>query len=264
MSAAERLLSVEVCALSEVRIKFTREAEVRYISHLDLMKTFERAIRRSGVPVAYSKGFNPHMQMVFGLPLSVGVTSEAEYADIELEKEISPDEFKDRLNAALPEPVRITDIKNKTVKINIMASVTRASYDITVEFKECTDTGVIKGRIKEFLSAGKIMVKKQGKQGVRDLDIRPLIYEFRLEESESQSRRAGQVAGVCTGAESGSGMAVFKALVSAGSQANLKPDILMDAFLEGVPVEAEDYSIHRTGLFLGLNGEINPLDPQVL
>ena len=67
-----------------LRVKFTRGEEVKYISHLDMLKVFERALRRANIPIAYNKGFNPRPQIVFGLPLSVGVTSESEYADLEI------------------------------------------------------------------------------------------------------------------------------------------------------------------------------------
>ena len=85
-----------------LRVKFIRGEEIKFISHLDLMRVFERALRRSEIPVAYSKGFNPHPQMVFGLPLSVGVTSQCEYADFKIEDNIEPNEFIQRLNDNLP------------------------------------------------------------------------------------------------------------------------------------------------------------------
>jgi radical SAM-linked protein len=66
-----------VFALYSIRVKFERSQEVKFISHLDMMKAFERALRRAGLPIGYSKGFNPHPLMVFGLPLSVGMTSQA-------------------------------------------------------------------------------------------------------------------------------------------------------------------------------------------
>ena len=107
--------------MSSVRVKFFRGEEVKFISHLDLMKMYERALRRSGVPIAYSQGFNPHPQMVFGLPLSVGVTSESEYADFELEGNMDPGEFMQRLNGSLPEGIRIVDAAVKKAGSNIMA-----------------------------------------------------------------------------------------------------------------------------------------------
>src|SRR5690242_15350351 len=79
-----KVVFVEVMTLANIRTKFRRSDEVKFISHLDLMKVFERAIRRARLPIAYSQGFNPHPGMVFGLPLSVGVTSDAEYGDFEI------------------------------------------------------------------------------------------------------------------------------------------------------------------------------------
>ena len=114
--------------MGKIRFKFIRGEQVKYISHLDLMRTFERAIRRANIPVRYSQGFNPHPSIVFGLPLSVGVTSEAEYADVEIDGELAPPVFLQQLNSQLPEGLKVTDAKESGAKSNIMASVAFASY----------------------------------------------------------------------------------------------------------------------------------------
>jgi len=93
---------------------------------------FERAVRRSNIPIAYSKGFNPHPHIVFGLPLSVGVTSDSEYADFELEKDMKPEEFAQRLNQNLPEGVKIVEAKKNNTNSNIMAQVAGALYEVLV------------------------------------------------------------------------------------------------------------------------------------
>ena len=102
--------------MSDIRIKFIRGEEVKFISHLDLMKVFERASRRANIPIAYSQGFNPHAHLIFGLPLSVGVTSQAEYADIELTEELDPENFMLGLNKQLPKGLIIVAAKARNTK----------------------------------------------------------------------------------------------------------------------------------------------------
>ena len=92
-------------------IKFTKESNIKFISHLDLMRTIHRTVRRSGIKAKYSKGFNPHMIMSIAQPLSVGVYSESEYLDIELDEVISEKNVIDKLNLAAPSGIKFLDAK---------------------------------------------------------------------------------------------------------------------------------------------------------
>ena len=74
-----------------LRFRFSRGQELKYIAHLDMLRVFERAIKRAKIPVAYTQGFNPRQKLVFGLPMSIGLTSESEYADIELVEDMQPE-----------------------------------------------------------------------------------------------------------------------------------------------------------------------------
>ena len=103
-----------------MRIKFTRGVEVKFISHLDLMKVFERAPQAFKPPVAYSHGFNPHPAWCSDCRLAVGWASRGEYADFELEREIEPDQFVSRLNDSLPDAVRVVKAGLKKSKANII------------------------------------------------------------------------------------------------------------------------------------------------
>ena len=85
----------------KIRIKFAKTGCMKFIGHLDIMRFFQKAIRRSGLPIAFSEGFSPHMIMSFAAPLGVGVTSSGEYFDMELTEEISSAEITDRLNREL-------------------------------------------------------------------------------------------------------------------------------------------------------------------
>lgn len=90
-----------------VRLKFTKEEEVKYISHLDLMRTFHRVIRRASIPVSYSAGFNPHQEISFGAPLALGVTSQAEYVDIKLAHDMNISDLIIKLNSQMPKGIKV-------------------------------------------------------------------------------------------------------------------------------------------------------------
>jgi radical SAM-linked protein len=274
--------------LNNVRIRFVRGEEVKYISHLDLMKVFERALRRGGLPIAYSQGFNPHPHMVFGLPMSVGVTSEAEYADIELTGEMAPDEFAEKFNTVLPAGFKILEARNRVGKDNIMASIAEASYEILVCAPENVEEKDLSSTIVHHVSQNVLMVKKEGKNGVKDVNIRPMIRK--LSVVGINMGESGQMAGIGQNDPfpklngftadyieklrslgvtylgcSSERVFCLSASLSAGSVANLKPDLLVQALNEADNLSLKIMKIHRTGLFIQKEGKMmDPLDPAAL
>ncbi|MDP4182772.1 MAG: TIGR03936 family radical SAM-associated protein, partial [Bacillota bacterium] len=162
--------------MNSLRVKFIRGEEVKYISHLDMMKLFERALRRSELPISYSQGFNPHPNMVFGLPLSVGVTSESEYADFELSYYVEPDEFAKRLNSNLPDGLTVVEAKEKITKSNIMATIAAADYEILVSATNKLEYSYIENIIKDIIEKNSIFVTKESKNSKKEVDIRPMIH----------------------------------------------------------------------------------------
>lgn len=235
---------VEVIKLTIIRVKFRRGDEVKFISHLDLMKVFERAIRRARLPIAYSQGFNPHPGMVFGLPLGVGVTSEAEYGDFEItDDEMSAQEFADRLNLQLPTGVEVLAAKKKASKQNIMATIAASEYIVIVGTPAECNQKALKGSIDKYLSQKEIVVKKRTKNGVKDTDIRDMIFDLNFELQPCGTFNIIR----------------FTALVSAGSKANLKPDLLIESLCGYLEFEYEIDRIHRTKLFVRSQDQL--LDP---
>jgi len=263
--------------MSNVRIRFARGEEVKFISHLDMMKVFERAIRRSGLPIAYSQGFNPHPQMVFGLPLAVGITSEGEYADFELTRKIEPAHFMEKLNASLPEAIRVTAAAEKFSGTNIMASVCCADYEIEIYLAQEYALDEIKRAIELLLARDSIKVMKEvktkggrhksgkdkggagdGESGGRTLketEIRPLIHNAEVEPARN----------IPDGYKEFKSAFVIRARFSAGSAANLRPDTFIGV-LKGqgeIPIEA--FRIHRKAIYTEINGKMtDPLDPAAL
>ncbi|EPR09309.1 TIGR03936 family radical SAM-associated protein [Ruminiclostridium papyrosolvens] len=230
--------------MSIIRVKFKRGDEVKFISHLDLMKVFERAIRRARLPIAYSQGFNPHPGMVFGLPLGVGVTSEAEYGDFEItDDEMSPQEFADRLNLQLPKGIEVLSAKKKVSKQNIMATIAASEYIVIVGTPAESSQKTLKAAIDKYLSQEEIVVKKRTKNGVKDTDIRGMIFDLNFELQPCGTFNIIR----------------FTALVSAGSKANLKPDLLIESLCGYLGIEYEIDRIHRTKLFVRSQDQL--LDP---
>lgn len=273
--------------MSSIRVKFVRGEEVKYISHLDLMKMFERALRRSNIPIAYSQGFNPHPQMVFGLPLSVGVTSESEYADFELERDIEPNEFVRRLNPNLPVGIKIVSVKKKKTVSNIMASVAGASYEVLVSTNAEFGINDLRNKLVEFLKKEQIFIDKESKGKLKQIDIRPMIYSVAvsiggdlavdeiteddstedrcknpwilryidiLKTEDDQFKQSNPSAVLC-----------FTMLLAAGSVANLKPEFVVGAFDRFSGIGFDILKIHRSGLFTGSREKLmDPLDDHVL
>jgi radical SAM-linked protein len=221
-----------------VRLKFTKGNEVKYISHLDLMRVFQRAIRRTGVPIAYSSGFNPHQELSFGAPLSLGVTSEAEYVDIKLAKAMDVEEIKNRMNSSLPEGIRILGgIKLPENPKSAMSVVTNARYKIRMNIENVTAEAMSKS-IEDFLAQEHIKVmKEQPKKGfeLKEIDIRPMIVGMRLFQFEEAS-------------------CVIDCLLLSGSRGNLKPELLMMAFKDFTGYNIFGIRIHREEVYAEKNG----------
>jgi radical SAM-linked protein len=214
------------------------------------MKVFERAIRRARLPIAYSQGFNPHPNMVFGLPLSVGVTSEAEYGDFEITDDQMPvKEFIERLNSQLPKGLEILSARSRKSKENIMALIAASEYSVVVGAKsECTEKD-IKSSLNKYLSQQAIIVKKRTKSGIKDTNIRDMIFDLSFEF---------QPCGTCN-------IIKFTMLVSAGSKANLKPDLLIESIFDFIKLDYEIDRIHREKLFIMAQDQLlDPMDGLVL
>lgn len=113
--------------------KYTKLGNLKYISHLDVLRFVQRAVRRASLPVAYSEGFNPHMKTSFGFPLSLGNESRGEYFEIELAEKLSEDEFKNRLNNVLPHEMQITACTYRTNNESIMSICKYVRYIIEAE-----------------------------------------------------------------------------------------------------------------------------------
>lgn len=161
-------------------VRFSKGEEVRYTSHLDVQRLFQRAFRRAKLPLAYSQGFNPHPLMGFAAALSVGHTSGAEWFDVKLKEYMDTDEFIKRVNAVLPKGFSVLSAMDAgEFSKSLTSLLVAADYDI--EIKGETD-GLIE-LISDMLS-GEIIVTKRTKGGLKDANIRPDILAHKMCKTE--------------------------------------------------------------------------------
>ena len=203
-----------------LRIKFRKYGPVRYTGHLDVMRFFQKAIRRAQIDVVYSRGFSPHQVMAFAAPLGVGLTSNGEYMDIEVHSITSCADVLERLNAVSAPGIEVTSVKIlPDTAGNAMASVAAAAY--TVRFREGREPGAdLAAALPAFLSREQILVTKETKKGKREVDIRPGIFQLAV-CMEDFCMEEGQT----------SGRMVIRMLVDASSSGNIKPVQVIEAML---------------------------------
>lgn len=157
-----------------VRIKFNKTDEAKYISHLDLLRTFNRILLRSGLKPAYSQGYNPHILMAFIQPASVGMETKNDCVDITFEEQYKAEDILDALKSASPKGIEILSVsENPALKFNTLSS---ASYVVSI------DTNGTKDEIIEFLRLDEIYVEKKTKKGIKEVDIKPMFLSYEVED----------------------------------------------------------------------------------
>lgn len=172
--------------MERILIKFTKTKGAKFLSHLDTMRTIHRALRRAEIPIAYSKGFNPHPNISVAAPLSLGLGSVAEYADIELKEHMNIKELKEKLNNALPDGMEIVDaleIKGKMPPS--MAAVEFARYEVILNHNAGED--ILKDIIDKILGEELIERVKKTKSGEKLVNIRPFIENISINSYSGDS-----------------------------------------------------------------------------
>lgn len=226
------------------RVKFTKEDEIKYIGHLDVMRLFQRAINRAKLPVAYSKGFNPHQLLSFANPLSLGMTSGGEYGDFEMAKDIEPNEIVEGLNSVLPDGIVVLEtIRLKDKVDNAMASVDGADY--VVELDSSVTSEMIEKYLPDFLSQKEILVMKKTKNNYKETDIRQDIYKI---ENISEGKSAK--------------LFLF---LAAGSRRNVKAELVVSSLYHFMGAEFNRFKIRykRAELYRIENGNFVKLNEGV-
>lgn len=170
----------------KIRIKYTKSGNLKFIGHLDVMRYFQKAVKRAGLDIAYSQGFSPHQLMSFAAPLALGVT-EGEYFDAEFNSLVSSDEFVRRLNEQMVEGMAVNDIVLLPDNAkNSMSIVAASDYIITILNAVSSD---VKERmlscIPHLLEKESIEILKKTKKSEKVEDIKPGILKLSVESDDS-------------------------------------------------------------------------------
>lgn len=168
-----------------VRVKFTKQRKVKYISHLDLIRTFYRALIRAKIPVVVSNGFNPHLKVEFSPPLRVGITSKEEFAELELIKPTEPDLLKMAINRELPKGFTVLEVKLLTKKDLPLTKITENSlYKVWIK----TDLGedLLKKRVDEFLKKKETWIERKREGRIKKVDIRRFVQDIQINRASEK------------------------------------------------------------------------------
>ena len=217
-----------------IRMQFRKTREGRFMSHLDLMHTWERVIRRSQLPLAFSQGFNPHPKINFASALAVGTTSDSEYMDMELTADLPLEQVKQELDRAMPPAFEVTAMKVVTGKVpSLMSIIERGRYQLRLEFVEEVTQQQLEDAIEEFWKREEIIIYryKKNSKDKKAVNIRPGVYEMKL---TADGRYA-----------------VLDILVQSGNEGNIRPEEVAYGLMSaGMPAVQHVVRIHRLGLYL--------------
>lgn len=211
--------------MSNFILKYSRDDNVKYISHLDFIRLFHRAVRRTDLEMTFSQGFNPHPVMTVALPLSVGVTSDCEYMKIGFEQDYDENYVKDTLNKSLPHGYKILACKRLAAKEIDLTKIDSILYRVDIETNSDFN-------LDAFLSNDVIEVMKKSKSGEKLSDIRPHIFDMKITDKSDNS-------------------ITIEMILSAGCGYNLKPDTVIEAMKKYSDFDCEFYLVHRCEAFCG-------------
>ncbi len=217
----------------KARIKFRKYGCMKFIGHLDVMRFFQKVMRRADIPIAFTGGFSPHMIMSFANPLGVGVTSDGEYFDIELTQEIDMNAAVDRMNQVMVEGIDIVNMVpiSDDKKQTGMSIVAAADYLSTVKYNGFPEGWQEKGS--KFMEQPEINIVKKTKKSEKEVDIKPMIYKFEVRDESVYMQ------------------------VATGSVENLKPELVMQALGQFLGLDAENLSFahHRLEVYANVGSE---------
>lgn len=226
----------------KIRIRFRKYGVMKFVGHLDIMRFFQKAIRRSGIDICYSEGFSPHQILSFAAPLGVGITSDGEYADIEVHSSMASAHAVQSLNAVMPEGLEITGyVRLPDHAKTAMSVVCAADYEVWYKQeyempRELCDWKALQKKLDAFFTEpAEVLVTKKTKKSEKAMDLKQLVYDFRiLEPRERYFGRPAFYLNVCT-----------------GSTDNVKPELVLEAFYKfmGIAYDPFAVQIHRRDVY---------------
>ena len=217
----------------KARIKFRKYGCMKFIGHLDVMRFFQKVMRRADIPIAFTGGFSPHMIMSFANPLGVGVTSDGEYFDIELTEDIDMKAAVERMNQVVVEGIDIVNM----VPISDDKKQTGMSIVAAADYLSSLKSGIFpedwKEKAAQFMNQPTISILKKTKKSEKEVDIKPMIYKLEVR-----------------------GESVYMQ-VATGSVENLKPELVMQALCSflGIDLETVSFAHHRLDVYANIGTE---------
>lgn len=213
-------------------LRLEKGEKVKYISHLDMQRLFQRALRRAKLPCAYSQGFNPHMLVSFACALPVGVCSKAEYAEVVLERFVPPTECMARLNEVLPDGVKILNAcEPKDTDPTVGSVIALAEYSFMLK-----DSGSVQDKLDSTLKKEEILIEKKTKKGFATVNVRNMIHSVKQKDN------------------------MLYATLSCSNSENLRADKFREILLEA---GIETFSAVREKLFIISDGTLKePLETE--
>ena len=222
----------------KIRIKFQKSGVMKFVGHLDMMRYFQKAMRRADIDIAYSTGFSPHQVMSFAAPLGVGITSDGEYLDIEVHSTQSSAQSIQALNDAMVDGVCVTAYRLLPDDAKTAMSIVSCA-DYTLSFREGYETGCrtenFQQKLIEFYQIpDTILVTKKTKKSEKVIDLKQLVYKFEISTDNDQKPQ-------------------FHLLLSTGSNDNVKPEFVMEQFFAFLQLEWNPFlfQIHRNEVYSG-------------
>ena len=224
-----------------IRVKYKKEDEMIFISHLDLQRLLQRAFRRAKINLSYSEGFNPHPKMSYGNALALGVESQGEYVDIEIEDDIEVKEFLERINEQLPDGIKFIkgqEIDPKTPSLSSI--IVYGEYIFNIDLEVPLSKEFVKSRVLNFVKSKEIIITKKNKKGKKvEVDIRPMIRNFDLVSLDDNR-------------------VTFVSTIATGSKANLNINILIPQILDmlNLDMDPREVGVLRRDLYKVEDGQL--------
>ena len=229
----------------KARIKFRKYGSMKFIGHLDVMRFFQKVMRRADIPIAFSGGYSPHMIMSFAQPLGIGLTSDGEYLDIELTEPVDSKEAVTRMNAVSVEGIEILSMVQISEEKKASGMTITAASDYQVFLLESGKSSEIRKKIptgwketwEKFLAQDHILVWKKTKKSEKEVDIKPMIFSSEIKED------------------------YIYLFLATGSEQNLKPDLVMETFLKYIGQEQAPLFYNRLDVYArNEDGKLVPLE----
>lgn len=215
--------------MNKLRLKFSKNGPIKFIGHLDVMRYFQKAIRRAEIDVKYSEGFSPHQVISFAQPLSVGATSDGEYMDMTVNSMVSATDVMNRLNNVMNEGIEILAIEELMEgDEKAMTAAYAARYNICFRETSKPDFDWI-GKFEDYLSQDELPAMKKTKSGEKEIDMKPMIFDCSFDK-ENES---------------------VNLFLSMSSLATLKPALLFKGFFDSLSLvfSPSMIAVHRVDIY---------------